>query len=198
MQHRAIVPHDQHARRPDVPVLERCLPLPVIELDQERTGLGLIHALDADNVAQATEQRLPPGLRVRLDQRVGLGLQRLVGGADIHGAPGPVRLPIGPIAGIGQPGRVDGPASLDPSAQGIRQGVQRRVLVGVEGIAAHRGDGDPVEAGARGRSGLEAPVRMPVLREDGRGLVRPPLHGDHVPPPRDRRDERVVAEAAEG
>ncbi len=93
--------------------------------------------------------------------------------------------------------RMDGQSALESRTQGRRHRVERGMLVRVQRVATVRRDRDPVQAGARRRSGLETPVGVPVLGEQRRRLVGVSLDRDHVFAALDRSDERVVTERSE-
>ena len=92
---------------------------------------------------------------------------------------------------------MDRPQPFDAAAKVGGHRVERGVLVRKFGVAAHRGDGDAEQAGARGRTRLETPIAVPVFGEERRCLVRLALHRDDMLVAGDRADERIVAKTAE-
>src|SRR5262245_38612678 len=83
----AVVPHDQHVRRPLVAVYELWLRLMPEQLEQDLLRLVLGHAVDADRITWTHIERAAPGLGVWPRNRMKLRLQRTVAIADRHRAP---------------------------------------------------------------------------------------------------------------
>ena len=69
------------------------------------------------------------------------------------------------------------------------------MLICKERIAPHGRNDFAVEAGARGRLGLEAPVRVPVFRKERGLFIGAAGNGDDVLAAGDGGDEGVMAEA---
>lgn len=192
----AVVPHEQHAGLPFVAILERLLPLMLVEFNQQRHGLCLVHALKADDIAKTAEQSEPPGFGVRANIGVMLGGLGRLGGANIHRSLRFVALAISAVGRIGPFRRMDRHAPLNPGAQGIGHGVERRMLVGEQRVTADGRNFDAIKACARRWSRLKAPVAVPGFGEQRRSLIGQPLDRDHMRAALDRGDEGIVTKAA--
>ena len=55
VQHRTVVPHDQHSGLPCVAVLECLAALILVELDEQRQRLSVAHSFKADDIAETAE-----------------------------------------------------------------------------------------------------------------------------------------------
>ena len=127
------------------------------------------------------------------DQRVALHFPRGLVRPNVHAAAFVFRA-VGAVRRISQPCGVDGNQVSQLGLAGVGEGVPSEVLIGEQGVAAMRGNCDSVEAGARGRLGLKAPVSMPVLGEQRALLVGLTPDRSDVLAARDRGKERVDPE----
>ena len=120
------------------------------QLREQHAALHVRYAIDADGVTRAHIQGRAAGLRVNPADRMQLCGHRAVGHLDRHGAP-KILFAIPALGGIAAPRRMHAHASLHLCAQGRRQGFPCAVLVGEQGIAAHRRNVVAVEQRGRRR-----------------------------------------------
>ena len=179
-----------------MPVHEGRLRLMLEDRLEQRGRFGLGHALDADRVAGAHEQRGAPGLGMTTPDRVQLGGPGAVVGADRHRATG-ILVAIQTRPRIAAARRVHPLATLDRRAQRRRQFIPGQVLVGEQRVAAHRRNGVPIEQRAGRRTGQEAPVGVPAFGEQRRRFIGFATHLDHLRVIGERRDEGILAEGSD-
>src|SRR3546814_832504 len=83
---RAIVPHDQHVGLPRVRIAELRAPLPLDQFVKQGQGLAMVEAIESDDIARAAEKAGTPRFGMRADERMKLGIKRLLVRADVHAA----------------------------------------------------------------------------------------------------------------
>ena len=164
------------------------------QLQQQRRRLGVRHAVDADRIAHADEQRGASGLRMDAHDRVRLRCSARCRVADRHRA-ALVALAVHALARIGASRRVHAlacPSAADFIAAGSASHAAYWLANSVSPPTG--GMTSPYSTRRRRRARQKAPVGVPVLGEDRRLLVGLALHLRDVRMAGDRVEVRIDAE----
>ncbi len=166
------------------------------QFQQDRRRLGLRHAVDADRITHADEQRRPPGFGMSSHDRMQLRGHRTFRIADRHRAP-LVTLAVHSVARITAPRGVDALLVLQQRLHRRRQRFPCGVLIGEQRVAADGRNDVAVEHGGGRRAREEAPIRVPRFGEDRRLLLGLATHLRDVRMAGHRAEVRIDAERAD-
>lgn len=84
VQYRPVIPHDQHVLLPWMAVDELIAGLPPMKFKQKRCAVRIRHAIDTNDVSNASEDAYVPGFGMGSQDGVELCCVGIIGRPDVH------------------------------------------------------------------------------------------------------------------